>query len=107
MYAPRMMPHRYSMMLSMLVATAREFSQTEQLRERLSYSLGMFIGPDHPHTRTDEKPDAPKPAAYIFLHPNGPLFWQLMSAECAGQRDVVPVYFEAPAKPAAPEKKHD
>ena len=47
----RLQPHLYSRMVGELTHDARTYAGTDQLRERLSYTLANYVEPDHPHTR--------------------------------------------------------
>lgn len=48
---PRLAPHKYRECVNELLEQAIAYAGTQQLRERLAYSLENYIEPDHPHTR--------------------------------------------------------
>lgn len=50
-----MKPHLYRELVNELRDVAKAYAHTQQLRERISYTLGRYIEPDSPLGKTEEK----------------------------------------------------
>lgn len=68
-----------------------ELSRNENLQLE-SYRAALAALTAEPAARSDA---AGEPDGYIFLHPNGKLFWSVSADSNAGQKDIVPFYFAA------------